>query len=219
MESINIQIQNILFQIKNMEIQFQNIITQIQNIGMQSISLQLQNFGIQFLNMGIQVINIGIGIPYMGEQMPNTSQQIYNIGIQIQNLGITLDKKNQMNMQMLNDIQMNQNMMNMMMNNNINQNIKENNLNNFDDDLIDLKFEIDPDNIIIIHISNQKTIEEAINMFKIKIKSNKKDKFKFIFNGKELYPKLKINESGLNHLSRILVISNNDLIGGSNTIL
>ena len=53
-----------------------------------------------------------------------------------------------------------------------------------------------------IRISEQKTIKEAINLYKIK--SGRWGK-KFIFNNKELLPEMKICQSELNNFSRILV--------------
>ena len=62
-----------------------------------------------------------------------------------------------------------------------------------------------------IRISENKTVQEAIN--KYKIKSGRQGKMKFIFNNKELCADFKICQSGLNNLSRILVISLQNLKG------
>ena len=62
-----------------------------------------------------------------------------------------------------------------------------------------------------IRISENKTVNEAINLYKIK--SGREGKMKFIFNNKELCTDLKICQSGLNNLSRILVISLQNLKG------
>ena len=62
-----------------------------------------------------------------------------------------------------------------------------------------------------IRISENKTVKEAINMYKIK--SGREGKMKFIFNNKELFPDMKICQSGMNNLSRILVISLQNLKG------
>ena len=62
-----------------------------------------------------------------------------------------------------------------------------------------------------IRISENKTVQEAINLYKIK--SGRNGKMKFIFNNKELCPDFKICASGLNNLSRILVISLQNLKG------
>ena len=45
------------------------------------------------------------------------------------------------------------------------------------------------------------------------IKSGRTDKCKFIFNNKELFPEMKICQSGLTNLSKILVISIQNIIG------
>ena len=62
-----------------------------------------------------------------------------------------------------------------------------------------------------IKISEYKTVKEAISLYKLK--SMKTGKMKFIFNNKELFPELKICQSGLNNLSKILVISTKNLKG------
>ena len=64
---------------------------------------------------------------------------------------------------------------------------------------------------LTIRISEQKLVKEAISMYMIK--SGRTDKCKFIFNNKELYQEMKICQSGLNNLSRILVISTKNVIG------
>ena len=65
---------------------------------------------------------------------------------------------------------------------------------------------------LTIRISEQKLVKEAISMYMLK--SGRTDKCKFLFEGKELIPKMKINQSGLSNMSRILVISLNNLRGG-----
>ena len=74
-----------------------------------------------------------------------------------------------------------------------------------------LIFETKEGDMTNIRISDDKTIEEAINLYKKRTSNT--DKIKFIFNGKELYPKLKINKS-LDNLSKIIVFSYNNLMGG-----
>ena len=64
---------------------------------------------------------------------------------------------------------------------------------------------------ITIRISEQKYIKEAISIYMIK--SGRTDKCKFIFNNKELFPEMKICQSGLTNLSKILVISIQNIIG------
>ena len=62
-----------------------------------------------------------------------------------------------------------------------------------------------------IRISEQKYVKEAISAYYLK--SNKTDKCKFIFNNKELFPEMKICQSGLSNMSKILVISIQNLKG------
>ena len=67
--------------------------------------------------------------------------------------------------------------------------------------------------LVTIRISEQKTVKEAINVYLLK--SGRTDKCKFIFNNKELYPEMIICQSGLQPLSRILVISTQNVIGAN----
>ena len=64
---------------------------------------------------------------------------------------------------------------------------------------------------IKVTISEQKLVKEAISMYKLK--SGVTEDCKFIFNNKELFPEMKICQSGLNNLSRITVISTKNVIG------
>ena len=66
---------------------------------------------------------------------------------------------------------------------------------------------------VTIRISEQKLVKEAISMYMLK--SGRSDKCKFIFNNKELFTEMKICQSGLNNLSRILVISTQNVIGAN----
>ena len=64
---------------------------------------------------------------------------------------------------------------------------------------------------ITIRIDEQKLVSEAIT--KYKLKSGRTDKCKFIFNNKELFPEMKICQTGLQNLSKILVVSIQNVIG------
>ena len=64
---------------------------------------------------------------------------------------------------------------------------------------------------VSIIISEQKFVKEAISMYLLK--TGITDKCKFIFNNKELFPEMKICQSGLTNLSRITVISTKNIIG------
>ena len=58
-----------------------------------------------------------------------------------------------------------------------------------------------------IRISEQKLIKEAISWYYLK--SGRMDKCKFIFNNSELFPEMKICQSGLTNMSKILVVTVN----------
>ena len=130
----------------------------------------------------------------MGNMMGNMMNNFQNINMGMNNM------MNIPNMQMP---------MNAMMNN---MNIQ----NNFSiDDLTGwrLLFEDINDKITIdIRISEQKLIKEAIS--KYMLKAGRTDKLKFIFDGHELNPETKICVSGLQNLSRILVISTENILRG-----
>ena len=64
-----------------------------------------------------------------------------------------------------------------------------------------------------IRICEQKLIKEAISLYYLK--SNKSEKCKFIFNNKELFPEMKICQSGLTNMAKILVISIQNLKGAN----
>ena len=66
---------------------------------------------------------------------------------------------------------------------------------------------------INLTISPEKTVQEAVNAYKIK--SMEDGQMKFIFNGKELPYSLKICQSGLNNGAKILVISTKDVEGAN----
>ena len=156
------------------------------------------------LNMGIQIINIGIDMLNFGMQMPNLYFQIQNIDMQIQNLGLKINMKNNMMPNM--NINMNMQSPNIGFQN---QNMMMNNIN----DRWNLRFEDKTGEIINIIISPTKTLEEAINLYKIK-SNNKSHSLKFIFNGKKLFPDLKISQSGLSDNSKIIVLDVQPVLGG-----
>ena len=63
-----------------------------------------------------------------------------------------------------------------------------------------------------VKISENKTVKEAINLYKLKA-NRTKEKLKFVFNNKELFTEMRICASGLNNMSKILVISLQNLKG------
>ncbi len=64
-----------------------------------------------------------------------------------------------------------------------------------------------------VRISEQKLVKEAISLYYLK--SNRNDKCKFIFNNKELFGDMKICQSGLTNMAKILVISIQNLKGAN----
>ena len=66
----------------------------------------------------------------------------------------------------------------------------------------------------IIRISPDKTVQEAINLYKIKTNKKNNDIIKFIYNGKQLFPSLPISQSGLSNNNVITVITLKEFIGG-----
>ena len=169
------------------------------------------------LNMGIKMINIGVDMPDLGMQMPNLYFQIQNIDMQIQNLGAKINMKNNMmpNMNMMNINMQIPNIgfqnQNMMMNNDRfgNMNIMMNNQNVE----LNIKFEERNGKVTNICILPEKTIKEAIDLYKIKSGNNLQNLI-FIFNGCKLNPELKIIRSGLINGSTIDVIDPENIMGG-----
>ena len=202
MLNMNNQIQNIRFQLKNLDMQFENINMQMINMGFQNTISEIQNLGIQVINLGIQMINVGLEIPN-AMKLPNLFFQIQNIELQIQN---TINKiniqNNIMNMNFPNMELQNKRMMTDVLN-------KENN--RFEE--WNLIFENNEDKKhYTISILPEKTVQDAINNYMVL--SRRTDKIKFIFNSKILNPGLRINESGLQNRSKIIVVSTNNIIGG-----
>ena len=158
-------------------------------------------------NMGMDPSMMGM----MNNQMMNN----------MNNMGMDPSMMGMMNNQMMNNMNnmgINPSMMGMM-NNQMMPNMQGmgGNMNNMIPNLEDstgwnLIFEDTNDKTSYnIKISEYKTVKEAISLYKLK--SMKTGKMKFIFNNKELFPELKICQSGLNNLSKILVISTKNLKG------
>ena len=68
--------------------------------------------------------------------------------------------------------------------------------------------------IISIRISPDKFVKEAISAYLIKSNETDRSLFKFIFNNHELFPEIKISQTGLANGSKILVIEVKDVKGG-----
>ncbi len=185
-------------QFKMIESQINNLISQIQNMGVflnsdmliNNISFQILNFGINMLNLGIQNSN-----PIMKY---NLKEQIDNIINQLTNFSnnITNNNMNTMNMNI----------------NNMNENIINNNsIKNF--------FFLYRSKPIPIICDDNKTIEELINKFLIRIGrndliNNEDNYLTFIYNAtkintneikyNKLYEYFKFKDSTINVVERIV---------------
>ena len=116
---------------------------------------------------------------------------------------MNIQNKIQMNMNMNMEMPLFPNFMQMnQMMNNIIQNMMGNNFGS--DEYINLVFVLHS-KITNFTISKQKTVQEAINLFRLKSGNNDKD-LKFIFEGRTLNPELKIIETGLKDGSKIIVV-------------
>ena len=67
--------------------------------------------------------------------------------------------------------------------------------------------------IVNIRISEDKFAKEAISAYLLKVNESNVNDFKFIFNNKQLFPEMKISQTGLNNGSKILVVSQKNVIG------
>ena len=130
-----------------------------------------------------------------------------NINNNMQNMAMGMN--NMIGMQGLN-MPMAINPMQEMMNN---MNFGMQNINIEDEKGWNLIFENNSDKTTVsIRINEQKLFKEAITMYKLK--SGRTDKCKFIFNRYEIFPELKICQTGLENLSKITVVSLQDVRGG-----
>ena len=185
------------------------------------------------INMMMNNQNMDMNPMMMNNQMMDINLMMNNPMMMDMNNPMMMDMNNPMMMDMSNPMMMgNQNMnmnpmmmgnqmmdINMMMNNqmmnqaNMMKNLNKDNSNNEGDDIWNLIFENQNDRQNhVVQISPQKLIKEAINQYRLLTMRN--DKMKFIFNSKELFPEMKICQSGLKSNSRILVISTKNLQGG-----
>ena len=144
-------------QLTNLGMQLNNIGSQIQKISMDlsfinnNYSIQLQNIGLQISNFSQQIFNIGMLIKNVNQQQP--------FGFQMDNM-----MNNNINMINFNNVNIGMNI-----NNNINDNmndiIKESN-----EKLINIVFKNrDNGKKTSINISQNKTIKELLNIYRIKI--------------------------------------------------
>ena len=113
---------------------------------------------------------------------------------------------------MMNPMMMNGGMNNMMpmggMGNNMNMMNMNMNMNIGDNEGWNILFEEkNGDRTINVTISPDKTVREAINLYKIKANQDANTEMKFIFNGKQLAYDLSLSQSGLQNNSKITVVS------------
>ena len=178
-----------------------NIFNMVDEMG--SVLLTLQSNMIKVMD-GINQLNLIVS--KIKQYKANNNMMNNMMGNMMNNFqNINMGMNNLMNIP---NIQM---PMNAMMNNmNIQNNFSIDDLTGwhllFEDTSINDKITID------IIISEQKLIKDAIS--KYMLKAGRTDKLKFIFGGHELNPETKICKSGLQNMSRILVISTENLLGG-----
>ena len=200
------------------------------NMGMMNQNM-MNNMGNNMPNMGMNMPNMGNNMPNMGMNMPNIGMNTMNMG----NMGMNMPNMGMNTMNMGNMGNMGMNMPNMGMNTmNMGNGMGNMNMMNFPNmgaipmvalptmntmmDIEDaqgwnLIFENQNNRKLInIRISEQKLVKEAINAYKLKV-NDFDNKFKFIFNNKELFPEMKICQSGLTNGAKILVISTKNLKG------
>ena len=178
-------------------------------------NMMMNNNGNQ-MDMNMMNMNIG-GANMMNMNMPGMNTMMMN---NMNNMpGVNTMMMN-MNMPGVNPMMMNMNMnMNMPGMMNMNMPGMQGTNSNTNVDIEDNKgwnliFENQNDRQSFnIRISEQKLVKEAISLYYLK--SNKTEKCKFIFNNKELFPEMKICQSGLNNMSKILVISIQNLKGAN----
>ena len=196
-------------------------------INMNPMMMNNQNMNMNPMMMGNQMmdINMMMNNQNMDMNLMMMNNQMMDISNPMMMNNQMMNMNNPMMMDMCNPINMNPMMMgnqmmdiNMMMNNqmmnqaNMMQNLNKDNSNNEGDDIWNLIFENQNDRQNhVVRISPQKLIKEAINQYRLLTMRN--DKMKFIFNSKELFPEMKICQSGLKSNSRILVISTKNLQG------
>ena len=168
---------------------------------MSSVLLTLQSDMVKVMN-GINQLNLIITKIKQYNANNNINNNMMNINNNMQKMAMGMN--NMMGMQDMNMLMP----MNGIMNN---MNFGIPGLNLEDHDGWNLLFENQWDKKVVnIRISEKKLVKEAINMYKIK--SNNNRECKYIINNKDLFPEMKICQSGLSNFSKILVISVKDLI-------
>ena len=188
--NVDIQISNIAVQLKNLAMQLENI-TQTKYLVKPNLSNQFENMGIQTLNIGMQLICIGIMKRNSANENPNLGQQLKDLGNQILNFGLSLDNNNNNN---------NNNQIPMDMQKLINQKM------NFipDPEIWTLKFSYNYNNYEV-YISPTRSVQDAINLFKVQANIINNMEMKFMIGSFPLSPHLEIGKSGLLNGSIIFV--------------
>ena len=174
---------------------------------MSTVLITLQTDMIKVMN-GINQLNLLIS--KIKQQKINNMNGMNNMNNMMNNMqNMAMEMNNMIGMQGLN-MPMVMNPMQGMMNN---MNFGMQNINIDDENGWHLIFEDqDLGKTTTITISEKKLFKEAISMYRLK--SGKTDKCKFIFNNHEIFPELKICETGLKDMSRITVLSITNLRGG-----
>ena len=184
-------------QLTNLGMQLNNIGSQIQKISM-DLSFINNNYSIQLQNIGIQISNF--------------SQQIFNIGMLIKNenqqqpFGFQMGNMMNNNMNMINFDNVN---LGIHINNNINDNMSDI-IKQSDEKIIPVIFDNPQiDDSIVVNISQNKTIKELLNLYRIKIGKNLDflKKNIFLYNAKKIEPNdnRTILEYGIRRGERIIV--------------
>ena len=185
---------------------------------LKNIGMQLQQISSQIQSMAIQIVNFnqffGFQMQTMGNQISDIAIKIFNIGIQNQNqlpnpfLLKMINNQNDAQKEMINPF------MDIGIHNNIN-NILENSENK----TVYIFFKnCDTGCKEGITINSQKTVEELLNEYRIRIGEPKDfyERYIFLFNSKKIRmdEKTKILDYGLSNLSYITVYLNKNLEGG-----
>ena len=182
------------------------------NMGMMDQNMMMGNMG-NMPNMGMpNMMNNNMGMPNMMNNnmgMPNMMNNNMGMNDMAGMMGGNIGMPNMMNNMGMPNMMNNMGMPNMM--NNVGtpeaQKVSIEDATGWN-----LIFENQNDRQqITVTISEQKLVKEAISAYLLK--ANRTDKCKFIFNNKELFPEMKICQSGLSNMAKILVISIQNLKG------
>ena len=191
--------------------------------------MQLKIIGNQLQSMGQQINNIGKQISFinnifgnqlqnMGMQISNFSFQIFNIGMRFQNINIIQGQNfNQMNniIEQININNLSEPMENIIINKNIN-NINE----EFNEPKLPIIFETNSGLKTTINISQKASVNDLLNLYRIRVGENNFQNCYFIFNGNKLNPNetKSLLDYGFKDFNKIFVVKK-DVLGGPSIIL